>query len=362
MTQSAKEDGNPMSPHPIPRPGAPFAPGPLRKIAIEEQVLDPQLSHTDYTELAAGGGMTPEFWEVAFKRLRDDSARLEEMDASGIEVQVLSLSVPGIESVGGRETARAYARRVNDFLADKARESGGRFQAFAAVPLQDTDTAIVELQRAVAELGMRGVLVRGYTEISDDEQPHYLDEDRFDAFWEALAELGVPLYLCPSPGNLRSHHFYYRDYSELFGPQWAFGPDTAAHALRLIYSGVFDRYPAAQLILGNMGEMIPYFAGRIQRAFEYNPFGARSARRIQDYLAENVYVTTSGNFNSQALITAILTVGADRILFAVGYPYAVSTDGARWIEDAPIAEADRRKIARDNAIRLFGLTDKAPTA
>ena len=362
MTQSAKEDGNPMSPHPIPRPGAPFAPGPLRKIAIEEHVLDPQLSHTDYTELAAGGGMTPEFWEVAFKRLRDDSARLEEMDASGIEVQVLSLSVPGIESVGGRETARAYARRVNDFLADKARESGGRFQAFAAVPLQDTDAAIVELQRAVAELGMRGVLVRGYTEISDDEQPHYLDEDRFDAFWEALAELGVPLYLCPSPGNLRTHHFYYRDHSELFGPQWAFGPDTAAHALRLIYSGVFDRYPAAQLILGNMGEMIPYFAGRIQRAFEYNPFGARSARRIQDYLAENVYVTTSGNFNSQALITAILTVGADRILFAVGYPYAVSTDGARWIEDAPIAEADRRKIARDNAIRLFGLTDKAPTA
>jgi 2,3-dihydroxybenzoate decarboxylase len=329
---------------------------------MEEHVLDPQLSYTDYTESAAGGGMTPEFWEVAFKRLRDDSARLEEMDASGIEVQVLSLSVPGIEPVGGRETALAYARRVNDFLADKARESGGRFQAFAAVPLQDTDAAIVELQRAVTELSMRGVLVRGHTEISDDEQPHYLDEDRFDSFWEALAELGVPLYLCPSPGDRRIHHFYYRDHSELSGPRWAFGPDTAAHALRLIYSGVFDRHPAAQLILGNMGEMIPYFAGRIQLAFEYNPFGARPARRLQDYLAENVYVTTSGNFNSQALITAILTVGADRILFAVGYPYAVSTDGARWIEDAPIAEADRRKIARDNAIRLLGFTDKAPTA
>jgi 2,3-dihydroxybenzoate decarboxylase len=334
----------------------------LRKIAIEEHVLDPQLSHTHYTELTAGGGMTPEFWEVAFKRLRDDSARLQEMDASGIEVQVLSLNVPGIESVGGRETALAYARRVNDFLADKTRESGGRFQAFAAVPLQDTDAAIVELQRAVTELGMRGVLVRGHTEISDDEQPHYLDEDRFDPFWEALAELGVPLYLCPSPGNLRIHHFHYRDHPQLSGPRWAFGPDTAAHALRLISSGVFDRHPAAQLILGHMGEMIPYFAGRIQLAFEYNPFDARPTRRLQDYLAENIHVTTSGNFNSQALITAILTVGADRILFAVGFPYAVAPDGARWIEDAPIAEADRRKIARDNAIRLLGLTDKAPTA
>lgn len=323
MTQSVEEDGKPMSPHPIPMPGAPSAPAPLRKIAIEEHVLDPQLNHTDYTEPTARGGITPEFWELAFTHLRDDSAHLQEMDASGIEVQVLSLNVPGVESVGGRETARAYARRVNNFLADKTRESGGRLQAFAAVPLQDTDAAIVEL--------------------------HYLDEDRFGPFREALAELGVPLYLCPSPGNRRTHHFHYRDHPELSGPQWAFGPDTAAHALRLISNGVFDRHPSAQLILGHMGEMIPYFAGRIQLAFEDNPFGARPARRLQDYLAENIYVTTSGNFNSQALITAILTVGADRILFAVGYPYAVAPDGARWIEDAPIAEADRRKIARDNA-------------
>jgi predicted TIM-barrel fold metal-dependent hydrolase len=361
MTQSAKEDHNPMSPHPIPRPGAPSAPGSLRKIAIEEHVLDPPYSHAGYTEPAAGGGvMTPEFWEFMVKHLRDDSARLEEMDASGIEVQVLSPNVPGIESVDHRETAVAYARRVNDFLADKTRESGGRLQAFAAVPLQDTDAAIVELQRAVTELGMRGVLVRGHTEIDDDEQPHYLDEDRFDAFWEALAELGMPLYLCPRPGDRRIHHFYYRDRSELSDPQWAFEPDTAAHALRLIYSGVFDRHPAAQLILGHMGEMIPYFAERIQLVFECNPCDIRPARRIQDYLAENVYVTTSGN--SQALITAILTVGADRTLFAVGYPYDISTDGTRWIEDAPIAEADRRKIARDNASRLLRLTDKAPRA
>jgi 2,3-dihydroxybenzoate decarboxylase len=116
--------------------------------------------------------MPPESWEFAFTRPRDHSARLEEMDASGIEVQVLSLTVPGLESVSSRETAQAYARRVNDFLADKTRESGGRFQAFAAVPLQDTDAAIIEF-------GMRGVLVRGHTEISNDEQPHYLDMSGF---------------------------------------------------------------------------------------------------------------------------------------------------------------------------------------
>jgi 2,3-dihydroxybenzoate decarboxylase len=334
----------------------------LRKIAIEEHILDPALSHTDYTRLATRDGMTPEFREVASKRISDESARLEEMDASGIEVQVVSPSVPGIESVHVREAAVADARRINDFLADKNRKSGGRLEAFAAVPLQDTDDAIMELQRAVTALGMRGVLVRGCTNVSDDEQPHYLDEDRFDPFWEALAELRVPLYLQPWPGNLKIQHFLYRDHPELAGPQWAFGPETAAHALRLIYGGVFDRHPAAHLILGHMGEMIPFFAWRIQRAFEYDPFNARPARRLQDYLADNVYVTTSGNFTTQDLITAILTIGADHILFAVGYPYDVSTDAARWIEDAPIAEADRRKIARDNAIRLLGLTDKAPAA
>jgi predicted TIM-barrel fold metal-dependent hydrolase len=347
-----------MSPHSIPRPGAPPAPGPLRKIAIEEHVLDPRPSHADYTDLAARSGRTPELWDVVFKRLRDDSARLEEMDASGIEVQVLSPSAPGIESVGGR-TARAYARRVNDFLADKTRESSGRFEAFAAVPLQDTDAAIMELQRAVTELGMRGVLVRGHIETSDDGQPHYLDENRFDPFWDALTELGMPLYLCPSPGNLTGRPFYH---SQHIGPQWAFGPDIAAHALRLIYSGVFDRHPAAQLILGHMGEVIPYLAGDIRLAFGCDPFDAHPARRLQDYLADNVHVTTSGNFSYQALITAVLTVGTDHILFSDGYPHAVSTDGARWIEDAPIAEADRCKIARDNAIRLLGLTDKGPAA
>jgi predicted TIM-barrel fold metal-dependent hydrolase len=333
----------------------PGPPASLRKIAIEEHVLCPALDHMR-------AGMTPEIWDVVFNRVRDDSARLEEMDASGIEVQVLSLSMPGIEAVRGRGTALACVRRGNDFLAAKARESGGRFQAFAAVPLQDTDTAIVELHRAVTELGMRGVLVRGYTETGDDEQPHYLDEDRFDPFWEALAELRVPLYLCPRPGNLKIHHVFHRDHPELTGPRWAFGPETSAHTLRLIYSGVFDRHPAAHLILGRMGEMIPFFAGCIQRAVEDNPFGVRPAKRLQDYLADNVYVTTSGSFNTQALITAILTVGADRILFAVGYPYDVSTDAARWIENVPIAEADRRKITRDNALRVLGLADQAPTA
>jgi predicted TIM-barrel fold metal-dependent hydrolase len=118
---------------------------------------------------------------------------------------------------------------------------------------------------------------------------------------------------------------------------------------------VFDRHPQAQLVIGHLGEMLPFFAGRIQRAFEYNPYSQRTRKRLQDYLSDNIWVTTSGNFNDQALITALLTVSADRIMFASDYPYDMSTDAARWIEAAPISENDRRKICYGNAAALFGL-------
>jgi predicted TIM-barrel fold metal-dependent hydrolase len=125
--------------------------------------------------------------------------------------------------------------------------------------------------------------------------------------------------------------------------------------LRLVYGGVFDRHPEANLILGHLGETLPFFAWRIQRAFEFNPYSRRTRKRLQDYMSDNIWVTTSGNFNDQALITAVLTVGADRIMFASDYPYDMATDAARWIETAPISENDRRKICYSNAAALFGL-------
>jgi 2,3-dihydroxybenzoate decarboxylase len=125
--------------------------------------------------------------------------------------------------------------------------------------------------------------------------------------------------------------------------------------LRIVYGGVFDRHPGAKLIIGHLGEMLPFFAGRIQRAFEYNPYSRRVAKRLQDYLSDNIWVTTSGNFNDQALITALLTVGADHVLFATDYPYDMATAAAEWIERAPISENDRRKICHGNAAALFGL-------
>ena len=343
--------------HPLPTPGTPPTPPPLRKIAIEEHFADPHNLPTNVDpDFAAKGGLEMGFVEQVIKRMFDISTvRIEEMDAADIDVSVLSLTTPGVEGIRDRQTAVDFARKTNDHLAEIIRDGNGRFAGFASVALQDTDAAIAELDRAHRQLGMNAVMINGSVDIGSDERPHFLDEARFDAFWEATAALETPVYLHPRPVPPPVHATYYHDHPELSGATWGFAPDTATHVLRIVYGGVFDRHPGAQLILGHLGETLPFFYGRIQRAFEYNPFKSRPAKRLQDYLAENIHITTSGNSNDQALITSILTVGADRILFATDYPYDVAPDAARWIESAPIAENDRRKIAYGNAAKLLRL-------
>lgn len=198
-------------------------------------------------------------------------------------------------------------------------------------------------------------MVNGYVADPDRNVGHYLDEDRFAAFWQAASDLGCPVSIHPRPPLPPVRDTLFGQHPELAGATWGFTAEAAAHALRLVYSGLFDRLPQLRVILGHLGETIPYVAWRIQRCFEYNPIGHQVNKRLQDYLAENFYVSTSGSFNDQALICALLTMGADRIMFAVDYPFEMSDQAARWIERASISENDRRKIARGNAASLFGL-------
>ena len=338
-------------------------PAPLRKIAIEEHFIDPALEQPHYGDSFSGefaqddsdyGGFNPEFAKTVEARLQDlHQGRIEEMDAAGIDLAVLSHTIGGVEGILDSPEAVRTATRVNDFLAAEIAVSNGRFAGFATLPLQEVDAAVRELHRAVRELGMVGVMVNGFTNLADDKL--YLDEPRFDPVWAALQELDVPLYLHPRLPARAVQDAIYRGHPELMGAAWGFAPETATHVLRIVYSGVFDRHPQAKLIIGHLGETLPFFAGRIQRAFEYNPYAQRTRQRLQDYLSSNIWITTSGNFNDQALITTLLTVGGDHILFASDYPYDMSTDAARWIERAPISENDRRKICYDNAAALFGL-------
>ncbi|MFI9381911.1 amidohydrolase family protein [Kutzneria sp. NPDC052558] len=342
------------------------APVRQRKIAIEEHFVDPQQVRPNFGDSFGGefaqdgssyAGFNPEFAEVVEARMRDlREGRIEEMDAAGIDVAILSHTIGGVEGIADPAAAVSAARRVNTFLAEEVAGSGGRFEGLASMPLQDPDEATRELKRAITELGLRGVMVNGYSNLGDDKV--YLDDERFEPFWTTLEELQVPLYLHPRLPARAVQDAIYHGHPELVGAAWGFAPETATHVLRMVYGGVFDRHPGANLIIGHLGETLPFFAGRIQRAFEYNPYSRRTRKRLQDYLSDNIWLTTSGNFNDQALITALLTVGADHIMFASDYPYDMATDAARWIEAAPISENDRRKICYGNAAALFGLAGK----
>jgi predicted TIM-barrel fold metal-dependent hydrolase len=340
----------------LPRSGAPTkAPPILRKIALEEHYMLPSAGSgsSEPSAMSRDAGLDPAFLAAVGRRMQDfHTTRIEEMDESAIDVAILSLRAPGTEGIPDAAKAAKVARETNDFLADRIAESHGRLAGFAAVPLQDTEAAIKELERAICRLGFKGVMINGYVNIDSPDDAHYLDEERFYPFWEAVCELDVPVYLHPrAPLDRRA----YEGHKELVGATWGFAPETATHALRLVYSGLFDRFPKATVILGHMGETLPFFAWRIQHCFEWNPSDKRVEKRLQDYLCENFYITTSGNNCDQALICALLTIGSDRILFSTDYPFEMSTDAARWIERAPISELDRRKIAHDNAKRLFRL-------
>lgn len=339
----------------LPVLGTPTNPvSPLRKIAVEEHfMLDGDFDPVKFAKMS---GLEIEFVKIMMQRMSEmRQKRIEEMDASGIDISILSLAAAGIEGIGNRDQAVAMATKVNDFLAEQVAQSNGRFRGFASVPLQDPKIAAKELERAAHDLGFKGVMVNGYVQGEEKDTGHYLDEDRFVPFWEAASDLGMPVYIHPRPSLAPVRNALYAGHPELVGATWGFAPETATHALRLIYSGLFDRLPNLTVILGHLGETLPYFSWRIQRCFEFNPLGHQVERRLQDYLCDNFFITTSGNNSDQALICALLTIGADRIMFATDYPFEMSDEAARWIERAPISETDRRKIARNNAERLFAL-------
>ncbi len=306
----------------------------------------------DLSKLVASMGYDRTWMALVDARLVEFEERVKAMDAAGVDVAVLSHTVPGAQGITDASLAAAAARDINDFLANAIARHPTRLAGLASVALHDPLVGARELERAVTQLGFKGAMINGYTNVADARGGEYLDVPRLLPFWEAVAHLRVPIYLHPRPAlDQRVHD----GHAQLIGATWGFAPETASHALRIVQSGLFDRFPTITMVLGHLGETLPYFAWRIQHCFEFNPADKRLERRLQDYLCDNFFVSTSGFFNDQALIGAVLTIGADRILFAVDYPYEPMDPATAWIERAPISELDRRKIAHLNARALFSL-------
>ncbi|WP_374944589.1 amidohydrolase family protein [Sphingomonas sp.] len=323
------------------------------KIALEEHFAIPET-------LADSAGVLPdESWRELSARLLDiHDRRLREMDAHGIEMMLLSLNAPAIQGIRDRATAVDLAGRANDYLAEQVARRPDRFQGFAALPLQDPDAATRELVRCVDELGFRGALANGFSETSDGPDMLYYDLPMFRPFWAELERLQVPFYLHPR-NPLPQHAQIYAGHPWLLGPTWAFGQETAVHALRLMGSGLFDDHPRLTIIIGHMGEGLPISMWRVDNRNGWTkdmvPPSYPAKQPIAHFFHNNFFITTSGNFRTQSLVDTMLEIGSDRILFSADWPFENIDHAAIWFDHASISEADRRKIGRTNADALFKL-------
>ncbi|MFT3866441.1 MAG: amidohydrolase family protein [Solirubrobacterales bacterium] len=318
------------------------------KIALEEHFVTPELEG-----VIGAVGWDPAEWAKVIERLEDtEGRRLEEMDRLGIDLAVLSLGSDGIQGVADPDEATAIARRANDALAEIVRARPDRYAGFAAVALQDPAVAAAEAVRACRELGFVGVLVNGFSDLPDGGSRYY-DEPECEPFWAALEELGVPLYLHPR-NPLPTQRRIYRGREELLGPTWAFAVETGTHALRLITGGVFDRHPGAQVILGHLGEQLPFAMARLTQRIAHNP-RVSLGKDPRETFRDNFHITTSGNAHTPSLSGAMMELGAERVMFAADYPFEEMGDTTVWFDELAISEADRRKIGRTNAERLLGL-------
>jgi predicted TIM-barrel fold metal-dependent hydrolase len=312
-------------------------------IALEEHYLDAEVKpHMGGRDAAAGAGRVG--------ALLDDvgQGRIADMDAAGIDIQVLSHGAPSIQKVTDAALAVRLATGANDRLAESVRAHPDRFAAFAMLPTADPKAAADELERAVTRLGFKGAMVHGLA------GGLFLDDRRFWPIFERAQALDVPLYMHPAVPHPAVIDAYYKDYAEKFPNMlraaWGFTVETATQGIRLVLSGVFDQYPRLKIILGHMGEGLPFYLWRINMALTRD--GA-APTWFRDAFCEHFWVTTSGFFSDPALLCCMMEVGIDRILFSVDYPFVENMPGTAWMERVPLSAEDRAKVLSGNARRLL---------
>jgi predicted TIM-barrel fold metal-dependent hydrolase len=329
----------------------------MRIVALEEHFTVPRLvAGISADAIARRGFPGPDFvWAQTTKRneLADlGDARRADMDASGITVQVLSVAGPGADLVPGKEGI-ALARAYNDALAASCNRHPTRYRGFAHLPLLSPDAAADELERTVKELGFHGALVNGATD------GRFLDDPAFEPVLARAEQLEVPIYLHPGIPTQAVRDAYYDNLPGNFSftlalSAWGWHADTAIHVLRLVLSGALDRHPGLRLVIGHMGEALPFMLDRID---ETTTLAAKThlRRPVRETIVDQVWITTSGFFTMVPFMAALMSFGVDRIMFSVDYPFASNARARAFLDALPISPADRAKIAHGNADRLLRL-------
>jgi len=325
----------------------------IKKIAIEEHWANQELNELRIEWGKRTGYPTtvdPKAIGYSFPRTPDfEKFRLPFMDEFGIAMQVISTGSPGVQGFADAQSAVAKAKKINDAQAETIAKYPGRFAGFAGLPTQDPKAAADELERAVKQLGFKGAMIQGSTNWE------YLDAEKYWVIWERAAALEVPIYLHVQEPSFDSAKVY-AGHPELTGATWAWGVETGTHALRIINAGVFDAFPKATLILGHLGETLPYLLGRLDEGYV---MAAKSGRKLQkrlsDYVRSNILVTTSGLYRPEALVCAISAMGEDRVLYAMDYPFVHPKDSIDCFERTPMSDEVREKISHLNAKRWLKL-------
>jgi predicted TIM-barrel fold metal-dependent hydrolase len=310
-------------------------------IAIEEHYWDEELSKT-YTGSEAGRP------GEQHKRLHDFAGiRIAEMDEAGIDVQVISHGAPSTQKLPA-ESAAALTRRVNDRLHRAIAAHPRRFAAFAALPTAVPEAAADELQRTTQELGFKGAMLHGLA------NGVFLDDKRFWPIFSRAEQLDVPIYLHPAHPQPDVQRIYYGDYVKDFPmvarPAWGYTVETATLGIRLVLSGVFERHPKLKIILGHLGETLPFLVWRIDQALK-RP--GQKSMSFRDIFCNNYYITTSGNFSNPALLCCVMEMSVDHILFAVDCPFVMNPPAMEWMHTVPLSDADKTKILSGNAKALL---------
>jgi 2,3-dihydroxybenzoate decarboxylase len=315
----------------------------VRKIALEEHFLCPGFE--DYWR-GTMGGVDPKAVSGLLARLSDFvDMRLEAMESAGIVRSVLSISGPGVQSERDTATARRRACEANDFLAGEIAKRPDRYYGFAHLAMQDPRAAADELERCVRDLKFCGAMINGHT------NGQYLDHPSLHPFWERAEELLAMIYIHPSdpvtPAPVLD------GYEGLRRATWEWGFETGSHALRLVFSGLFDRYPRARVALGHLGETLPYLLWRFDSRAKM--YGVKLKQKPSDYIKQNFVVTTSGMCDSAPLNCAIAALGADRVMFAADYPFEQASEAGKFMDEVPLNEGLRQDIAFSNAFSHLGL-------
>ena len=315
---------------------------PIQKIALEEHFMSPGLE--EYWRPTMGM-VAPAVFDPIYARLTNfGDLRLGEMDKASIAKAVLSIAGPGVQIEPDAARAAYKAAESNDFLAAEIQKRPDRYEGFAHIALQDPKAAAAELERCVRQLGFKGAMINGQT------LGQYLDERQFDPFWAKAEELGAAIYLHPS--DPQRMYDSYGDYSVLKRATWGWGVETGTHALRIVFGGVFERFPKALLMLGHCGESLPFMLWRLDsRATAL--YGVKMSKPISQFIIDNIAVTISGMYSREPVDCSVAALGRSRVMFSADFPFESIEQAGSFMDDVDMPEDLRADIAWRNAARLL---------